>query len=227
MPKRRLDDDDDDDLPRRRRRVVDEDDDEDDEDDRPRKKRRRADDDDEGGGIPAGTPRVYVHKDCKCQTKMPSDQIEAYLENPFELGETPTTYCKECEEDVPWKDCYWLETKQNLYEYIDDMRAEMVINGTDPRTGPTYNWLYPIFFAIVAGLLVGTGSRRAAGLGLIPGLIAAGIGALIGVGWMFWEYKKDTAASEVWNRKLVKRYYKRHPEAKQTKKRQRAVEDDE
>jgi hypothetical protein len=222
MPSGRYEEDEDDDRPMRRRRR---DDDEEYEDDRPRKQRARREEDD---SILPGTPRVYVHKLCKGQTKMPTDAVQAYLENPFDLGEDPTTYCTECEEDVPWKECYWAETRQNLYEYIDDLRAEMVINGEDPRTGLSLAWWWPIILAVAAGLVVGGGTRRAAGLGLLPGLIAAAVGGLIGVGWMIWEYKKSMATCEEWNRKLLKRYYKRHPEAKQaTKKRRPAEADDE
>jgi hypothetical protein len=132
------------------------DDDYDDDEDRPRAKRRRDETDD----IPAGTPRVYIHDECGCKTKMPADVIGDYLENPFELGEEPLTWCGECDEDVPWKDCHWVETKQNLYDYIDDRRAELVIAGEDPRPGsPPLVWWAPIAFGI--------------GLGIVAALIAA------------------------------------------------------
>jgi hypothetical protein len=50
------------------------------------------------------------------------------------------------------------------------------------------------------------------------GLIGAIGGAVFGVVWMLREYSSNKKESEEWNRKLVKRYYKRHPEAKQAKK---------
>src|SRR5262245_37797762 len=118
--RRSRDEDDDDERPRRRARPRDDDEDE-------RSSRRRRD------RLPPDTPRVYVHKRCKEETEMPAEVIAEYLENPFELGEQPTTYCAGCNRNVPWKDCHWTETRQNLYEYIDDRRAEMVIAGTDPR----------------------------------------------------------------------------------------------
>ena len=219
MPRR--DDDEEDDRPHRRARRRDDDDDDD--DDRPRKRRGRDDDEDD---LPPDTPRVYVHKRCKEQTEMPAEVIAEYLENPFELGETPTTYCTGCERNVPWKDCHWTETRQNLYEYIDDRRAEMVISGTDPRPNPPdLNWLQPIV-VLVGGVLMGLGF--AAGAGLSKALFAA-IGAVVGlvggVVWMFVDRVQGARGMDAWNRQLVKRYYKRHPEA-QAKKKRRPRDDD-
>ena len=171
---------------------------------------------------------MYVHEECNGQTKMPADAVREYLENPFELGEQPETHCSECEEDVPWKECHWAETKQNLYEYIDDMRAEMLIRVDDPRPGIGYAWWYPIGAAIGLGLAVGAGGRKALALGWVAGLIAAAVGALAGTVYMFIEYSSNKKEQEAWNAKLLKRYYKRHPEAKQAKKkRRRSDEDDE
>jgi hypothetical protein len=227
-------------MPKRRDRDDDEYDDEDD-DDRPRRKRRRDDDEDDddrprkGSGretLPPGTPQLYVHKRCKCETKMPTDVIREYLDNPFELGEEPTTYCSECEEDVPWKECHWADTRQNLYDYIDDLRAEMVVNGTDPRSGEVpYNFLTPVIAAVIGGCLAGgIGSALVKGLAIVA-VVAAGIvgGALVGLVWMPFERKKDQAAQDEWNRKLVKRYYKRHPDRQppQKSKRRSNSEDDE
>jgi hypothetical protein len=204
------------------RRRHDEDDEEE-YDDRPRRKRRRDGDDD----IPPGTPRVYVHEGCGCKTKMPADVTREYLENPFELGEAPLTWCGECDEDVPWKKCHWAETRQNLYEYIDDLRAEMVISGDDPRTGPTYIWWAPIAFGAVLGIVAALIAAKEGLSVVLLGLLGAVVGALIGAGWMVREYSANRKESEEWNRKLLKRYYKRHPEAKQKKTRSRSDEDDE
>jgi hypothetical protein len=186
-----------------------------------RPKKRRG-----GPGLPADVPRVYVHKGCKSKTEMPAEVIQEYLENPFEMGEEPTTWCNKCDQDVAWQDCYWAETRQNLYEYIDDVRAEMVLSGNDPRPGkPDIIWWAPVGFGI--------------GLGVVGGLIAmkenlsvpliglAGVvgGAVLGAGWMVKEYYSNRRDSEEWNRNLLKRYYKRHPEAKARKGRKRTDAD--
>lgn len=208
--------DDDEDEPPRRSRPSD-----DDEDDRPRRRARRRDDGDDDG-LPPGTPRVYVHKACKGKTVMPAEVVAEYLENPFELGEDPGTFCTECEGNVPWKDCAWVETKQNLYEYIDDVRAEMVLAGTDPRPNPpAFNWMFPI---LGVGLGAGCGAGLASGVGqsaVLFGVIGGAGGLAAGVVWMFIDRAKFIREIEVWNRKLLKRYYKRHPEARSNKKRPR------
>ena len=119
----------------------------DEDDDAPRRRRRR--DDDEEFAIPPGTPRVYVHEKCGTQTEMPPEEIEKYLDNPFPLDEDPGTWCVDCDKMVKWKKCYWRETEQNLYDYLDDLRAERVLSGTDPRTGPTLVWWVPLVAAAV------------------------------------------------------------------------------
>ena len=208
---------------RNHRDDDDEEDEEDEEDEKPaRRKRPRAEEDDEQEELPPGTPTIYVHEDCKGKTGMPSGVILEYLENPFELGEEPTTTCTRCKEDVPWKDCHWAETKQNLYEYIDDLRGAMFTSGNDPRpNNPGFNWLLLLFGAVLGGA---AGAGVGAKAGNLAILIAAGalLGTLGGVLWMFIDRAKNVKTSAEWNRKLVSRYYKRHPEAKpKSKKRAR------
>ncbi len=212
----RDEDDEEEERPARRNRRDDDDDEE--EEEPAARKRPRRDDDDESEELPAGTPTVYVHEECKGKTVMPSEVILEYLENPFDLGEEPTTTCKRCKEDVPWQDCYWAETKQNLYVYIDDLRGEMFTSGNDPRPGsPGFNWLLLIFGAILGAAAGGGVGAKAGNLAI---LIAVGVllGILAGVLWMFIDRAKNVKASAEWNRKLVSRYYKRHPEAKQKSK---------
>jgi hypothetical protein len=201
-----------------RRRVDDDDDDDDDDDyeEPPRRAKKKA------TPLPPGTPITYVHEKCDGETEMPEEEIRKYLKNPIELGEEPTTYCSECDKNVPWKRCFWKETEQNLYEYIDDLRGELVVNGRDPRDGGvSYNWLYPIAGAVVLGLLVGAGSKRMPGVGVLGGLVAAVVGFIGGAIYMWYEQQQTQKVFDEWNDKLVKRYYKRHPEAKKSKKRRR------
>ena len=199
--------DDDDRPPRRSRRDRDEDDED---DDPPPRRRSRRDE----VTLPAGTPTVYVHDKCKGKTEMPAAVIAEYLANPFDLGEDPTTTCSRCDDDVPWQDCYWADTEQNLYEYIDDLRGEMVVSGTDPRPGtPGYNWLLVLFGAVLGGA-AGAGIGKKAGNLILLAAVGAVLGAAGGVAWVFIDRAKDVKALAEFNRKLVKRYTKRHPDAR-------------
>ncbi|QEL14521.1 hypothetical protein [Limnoglobus roseus] len=204
-----------------RSRDDDDDEDFDDEDEAPRRSKKKGD------GIPEGTPRVYVHKKCKGETEMPAKEIRKYLENPFEMDEAPKTYCAECEKDVPLKDCTWVETKQNAYEYIEDLRAEMVISGNDPRAGgPTYPWWMPLGVAVGAGVAFGFGTKKMEGVGVWGGVAAAVIGGAGAAVYFWFQFQQEKKGSEEWNRKLVARYYKRHPEAKKPSKKKRREDDD-
>ena len=209
---------DDDPLPRRARQDRDE---VEDDDPPPRRKSRRDENE-----LPAGTPTVYVHEKCKRKTEMPADVIREYLENPFDLGEEPTTTCTRCKEDVPWHDCYWEETEQNLYEYLDDLRGEMFVSGKDPRPGtPGLNWLLLILGAGLGGA-AGAGIGKKIGNLVLAGAVGAVVGAIGGFIWMFIDRSKTIKSFEEWNRKLVKRYYKRHPEAQPKSKKKSRRDDD-
>jgi hypothetical protein len=176
--------------------------------------------------LPPDTPQVYVHKWCRKETEMPADVIAEYLENPFELGEEPTTICSRCKKEVLWTECHWSETKQDLYEYLDDLRAEMVIAGNDPRSRvPPLNWL-TLVFSLGVGIGVGIATGAAIGMSkVLFGAVGAGLGLGVGFIWMVVERNRYTQEFAEWDRQLLKRYYKRHPEAK-TKKKRRQRDDE-
>lgn len=188
-------------------------DDDDEEDSAPRRKKSK---------LPAGTPTVYVHEKCKGETEMPENYIRDYLDNPFELGDEPYTQCAECGKELSWSKFYWADTEQYLDEYLDDLRAEMILSGDDPRPEtPGFNWLLPILGAVLGGA-AGAGIGKKAGFFII--LTAAGIavGAAGGAVWMFIERNKNIEATKSWNRQLLKRYYKRHPEAEEKSKKRKS-----
>lgn len=169
---------------------------------------------------------MYVHKKCRGQTEMPADVIREYLDNPFELGEEPDTYCSRCKDDVPWTKCEWTETGQNMYEYIDDVRAEMHIRGDDPRSGVvSYNWLLLVFGAGLGGGLgygVGKGMKSV----LLPTAAGVVVGLAAGAVYMVYQRGVEQKERDEWNRKLVARYYKRYPDRRPSKgKRPRPVDD--
>ena len=196
------------------------DDDDEDEEVPPRRRSRRGPSD-----LPAGTPTIYVHEKCKGQTEMPDDVVRDYLENPFELGDEPTTVCTRCDKDVPWSKCYWIDTEQFLDEYLDDLRAEMILAGNDPRPeSPGFNWLFPVIGAVLGGA-AGAGVGNKAGNLVLLAAIGVVVGAAGGAAWMFVDRNRNATAFAAWNRKLLKRYYKRHPEAEgKSKKRSRRAD---
>ncbi len=70
-----------------------------------------------------GVPRVYVHRRCDEWTEMPEDIVRSYLKNPYlYLGDK--TYCAGCEKHVPFRECNWTETGEDLQTYMDRLRAE-------------------------------------------------------------------------------------------------------
>jgi hypothetical protein len=213
LPRRRRRDDEDDDRPARSRRVVDE-------DERPRK-RGRPDD-----GVPPGTPRVYVHRKCGKKTEMPADVIRDYLENPFAYGHQTT--CDYCDKVVPWKNCEWVETDQNLLEYFEDMQARLLLTGEDPRTnkeGGFLIWFAPLF----GGIFLGLGGALL-GYKMGSALIGGVAGLLLGVGVGFIHYYRETQdfeqIREEYDRQLFKKFYDRHPDEKPKKKKARRADDE-
>lgn len=68
-------------------------------------------------------PFVYIHTDCGVATVMPDEIVRSYLQNPY-LYASDATFCAGCGKHVPFADCIWTETKQNLQEYFDALRAE-------------------------------------------------------------------------------------------------------
>jgi hypothetical protein len=70
-----------------------------------------------------GVPQVYVHRCCGATTGMPEDIIRSYLKNPY-LYLADQTFCTGCGKHVPFRDCEWTETGEELQSYMDRLRAE-------------------------------------------------------------------------------------------------------
>ena len=70
----------------------------------------------------AGVPRVYVHRKCGAGTEMPEDIIRSYLKNPY-LYLADETFCTGCGKHVPFRECEWEETGEDLQTYTDRLRA--------------------------------------------------------------------------------------------------------
>ncbi len=76
----------------------------------------------EEGGL-AGVPRVYVHRRCRVATEMPEEIVRSYLKNPY-LYLADATFCCGCGKHVPFRECKWTETGENLQDYMDELRTE-------------------------------------------------------------------------------------------------------
>jgi hypothetical protein len=73
-------------------------------------------------GFLDGVPRVYMHTKCKSLTEMPDDIVRSYLRNPY-LHLADRTFCCGCSRHVPWRQCIWVETGEDLQTYMDRLRA--------------------------------------------------------------------------------------------------------
>ena len=71
----------------------------------------------------AGVPKVYVHRKCGSATGMPEEIIRSYLKNPY-MYMADETFCCGCGKHVPFRDCVWTETGEDLQTYMDNLRAE-------------------------------------------------------------------------------------------------------
>ncbi|VTR93868.1 Uncharacterized protein OS=Pirellula staleyi (strain ATCC 27377 / DSM 6068 / ICPB 4128) GN=Psta_0074 PE=4 SV=1 [Gemmata massiliana] len=69
-----------------------------------------------------GVPQVYVHRKCGVATGMPEEIIRSYLKNPY-MYMADATFCCGCRKHVPFRDCNWVETGEDLQTYTDRLRA--------------------------------------------------------------------------------------------------------
>jgi hypothetical protein len=206
MSARRPRDEDEDDRPRRRARSRDDDDGE---DERPRRKSRRAKPEDE---IPEDTPRVYKHKKCGCKVRMSDDVILTYLDDPFYY--TEFTHCPRCGGDVPRRECVWVETRQRMDEYFEDLQAEAIISGRHEYKLPGPPWFYIL---IPPAPLVGLALAMAKDIGIsniAAILIALAVGLPIGFIWTWFQWKKDQRVAIRYKNRIIKNYKQRRSSRK-------------
>jgi hypothetical protein len=67
-------------------------------------------------------PRVYRHKRCGVATQMPEEIVRSYLKNPY-LYSADQTFCCGCGRHVPFRECVWIETGEDLQTYMNRLRA--------------------------------------------------------------------------------------------------------
>ena len=70
-----------------------------------------------------GVPTVYVHRACGAGTGMPEEIVRSYLVNPW-LYLADATFCTGCGRHVPFAECEWTETGENLQTYMNQLRAQ-------------------------------------------------------------------------------------------------------
>ncbi len=70
----------------------------------------------------AGVPQVYVHSKCGVATGMPEEIIRSYLKNPY-MYLADETFCCGCGRHVPFRECAWVESGEDLQTYTDKLRA--------------------------------------------------------------------------------------------------------
>jgi len=67
-------------------------------------------------------PKVYQHRKCGGATGMPEEIIRSYLKNPY-MYMADATFCTGCGKHVPFRECVWVETGEDLQTYMDNLRA--------------------------------------------------------------------------------------------------------
>jgi hypothetical protein len=70
-----------------------------------------------------GVPQIYVHQKCGAHTGMPEEIIRSYLQNPW-LYLADRTFCCGCGVHVPFRECVWVDTGEDLQSYTDKLRAQ-------------------------------------------------------------------------------------------------------
>jgi hypothetical protein len=78
---------------------------------------------DRESGSLSGVPKVYRHTKCGVATKMPEEIIRSYLKNPY-MYMADETFCCGCNTHVPFRECQWTETGEDLQTYTDKLRAQ-------------------------------------------------------------------------------------------------------
>src|SRR4051794_10914481 len=69
----------------------------------------------------AGVPTIYEHQSCGVATRMPEEIVRSYLKNPY-LYSADATFCCGCQKHVPFGECTWVDTGEDLQTYMDKLR---------------------------------------------------------------------------------------------------------
>ncbi|MFK8112029.1 MAG: HesB/IscA family protein [Rubripirellula sp.] len=69
-----------------------------------------------------GVPKHYRHAKCQRVTGMPEEIIRSYLANPSLYNDH--TFCVGCGDYIHMSELDWVETGQNLLDYMDELRSK-------------------------------------------------------------------------------------------------------
>ena len=123
----------------------------------------------------AGVPRWYTHAKCGATTGMPEEIIRSYLKNPFMYNSR--TFCTGCGDYVAMSTVEWVETGENLQDYMDGLKRKAVREGTaEPNVMPVGCWALLVSIPLVPiGAVVGWFAGRwiGAAIGAAAGALAA------------------------------------------------------
>lgn len=120
------------------------------------------DDDEQFKGDITNEPRFYRHQKCGQVTGMAEKIVRTYLANPWFYGYK--SFCLGCQAQAPNDECQWLETGENVQDYIRRLQAG------HPRA------------AEFKAAIVRTTLMVAVVLALVSGIFLAIVGYMIG-GW--------------------------------------------
>lgn len=67
-------------------------------------------------------PQHYLHPKCGVVTTMPEEIIRSYLANPFLYSNG--SFCCGCNDYVPYRELFWIETQQSLKDYFQELQRE-------------------------------------------------------------------------------------------------------
>jgi hypothetical protein len=81
-----------------------------------------------------GVPRGYMHTRCGFATGMPEEIIRSYLVNPFLYS--GGSFCCGCNNYMPYKELFWVETKQCLADYFRELQESYLRTYGEPPPRP-------------------------------------------------------------------------------------------
>lgn len=65
-------------------------------------------------------PWVYHHKKCGTQTVFDVTELSTMFDDPYQL---PYTFCAGCQKHYHDRQFFWVESEENLFDYVKRLRA--------------------------------------------------------------------------------------------------------
>lgn len=114
-------------------------------------------------------PWVYQHKKCGTQTVIDVLEVSTMFDDPYQL---PYTSCAECKKSYHDRQFFWVESGENLFDFVKRLRA---------RKSLTYKICRLVFAPLIGGAIGGViGWFTASDTFILATAILGGIAA----GWM-------------------------------------------